>query len=109
MGSPVRFDVKLSGRQTRTINPDRERCYEMRYAIVLILILLAACTDPKDATRILADQGYTNIQITGYSWFSCSKDDTYRTGFTATAPSGRQVSGTVCAGLLFKNSTIRFE
>jgi hypothetical protein len=59
--------------------------------------------------RILEENGYTNIQITGYNWAACGQDDTYHTGFVATAPSGRQVTGTVCAGVFFKNSTIRFE
>jgi hypothetical protein len=80
-----------------------------RLLVIVAVAVLAACTDPKTATRVLEDQGYTNIQMTGYTLFSCSPDDTFHTGFSAKSPAGRQVSGTVCAGLLFKNSTIRFE
>ncbi len=76
--------------------------------LILPLILLVGCTQPADATRILENDGFTNIQITGYNWFACSKDDTYHTGFVA-VKNGRTVTGTVCAGLLFKNSTIRFN
>lgn len=82
----------------------------MKYVLIAAsAILLAACTDPQNATRVLADQGYTNIQITGYSAWACGKDDDYHTGFTATSPAGHPVKGTVCAGAWFKNSTIRFE
>lgn len=78
----------------------------------LIALLLAGCeslTQPNDARRILEDAGYTQITITGYKCMSCSKDDVYHTGFVATGPTGKRVSGTVCAGVFFKNSTIRFE
>ena len=82
----------------------------MRFSAILILAALAAaCTDPQSATRILVANGYTNVETTGYNWFSCGSGDAYHTGFTAYSPNGTQVSGTVCAGLLFKNSTIRFE
>jgi len=71
--------------------------------------LLTGCTDPTKAIEVLEAQGFKNIQITGYNFFSCGKDDTYHTGFTATSQAGTSVSGTVCAGLLFKGSTVRFE
>jgi hypothetical protein len=78
-------------------------------AISLMSYFLFGCTDNVNAKRILEENGYTNIQFTGYAFFACSKDDTYHTGFTAISPSGKFVSGTVCAGLFFKNSTIRFD
>lgn len=82
----------------------------MNKLVVLVLMLsISACTRPENSTRILQEQGYTNIQITGYSWFACSKDDTTSTGFIATNPTGKRVTGTVCSGMIFKNSTIRFE
>lgn len=52
--------------------------------------------------------GFTNIQYTGYKWFGCSEDDFFHTGFVAVNPQGMQVTGTVCSGVLFKNSTVRF-
>ncbi|QPI17910.1 hypothetical protein POP12_118 [Pectobacterium phage POP12] len=66
-------------------------------------------TDTQNSERILKSHGYTNIQFTGYSPFSCSEDDWTSTGFVATTPNGYQVQGTVCAGLLFKDATIRFK
>jgi len=82
-----------------------------RFALMasVLALGLAACTNAPDATRILEENGYTSVQITGYNWLSCSKDDNVHTGFIAKSPNGRQVTGTVCSGLLFKNSTIRFE
>lgn len=74
-----------------------------------LVALLSGCTNGSEATRILKENGYKNIRMTGYSWFACSKEDWYHTGFSAVSPSGNNVQGTVCSGLIFKNSTIRFE
>lgn len=78
-------------------------------ALLLASLALCACTQPNNAQQLLEAQGYTDVQITGYRWFACSDDDTYRTGFTATSPAGKSIKGTVCAGLFFKGATIRFE
>ena len=64
--------------------------------------------DPDKATRVLEDQGYTNIVITGYNTWACSEDDFYKTGFTATSIAGRLVKGTVCSSD-YKGSTIRVD
>lgn len=80
-----------------------------KFIAIVIVAMLSACTNADNATKVLSNAGYTNIQITGYNFFACSKDDTVHTGFTATAQNGNKVEGTVCGGLLFKNSTIRFD
>ena len=81
----------------------------MKYIIVLIIALFfSACTNKEDAENALMNEGMTNIKITGYSFFTCSKDDFYHTGFTAINSKGRKVEGTVCSGILFKGSTIRY-
>lgn len=72
-------------------------------------LLLSGCSDPTAATKALTGAGYTQIQITGHSWFGCGKDDSYSTGFEAKGPTGVPVKGAVCSGLFFKNSTIRTE
>lgn len=79
-----------------------------KVAMLFLIMFLVSCTDEKEATRVLEAQGYTNIQITGYSYFGCDKHDTYHTGFVATGLNGKEIKGTVCSGLLFKGSTIRF-
>jgi len=54
----------------------------MRILTILSIILTAiliGCTNETDAVRILSQQGYTNIRMTGYQLFACSKDDWYHT------------------------------
>lgn len=77
-------------------------------AVCLLVGGLSACSDSSTAKEALTKAGYSNIKIQGHSWFACSDDDFYSTKFTATNPVRKQVSGTVCNGLLFKNATIRF-
>lgn len=73
----------------------------------LFLFLLAACTDEAATISTLDQSGFTDIQTTGYSWFSCSDSDAFHTAFTAKNPLGKPVSGVVCCGW-FKNCTVRF-
>lgn len=76
--------------------------------LMAFVIGLSACTDPSEATRVLSNEGYTEIQMTGYNMFACSEDDFYHTGFSAKNREGLVVTGTVCSGMLFKGSTIRY-
>lgn len=81
----------------------------MKYIVVAtIALMMAACSDAPTAQRVLANQGFRNIQTTGYSWFGCSKDDFYSTGFVATAPNGNRVEGVVCSSVFTKGATVRF-
>ena len=81
----------------------------MKKLVLFLVLLTTACTDPDSSTKVLSDQGYTNIKIGGYAWLSCSsKDDLYSTEFTATSPGGKTVAGAVCKGI-WKGSTIRFN
>ena len=75
---------------------------------VLVIISLSGCTDKETTERILKNDGFSNITITGYNFFACSKDDIYHTGFIA-KKGDKKIEGTVCSGLIFKNSTIRFK
>lgn len=79
----------------------------MRILLAVLALVLTGCSDSGAATKALKGAGYTNIRITGYSWFSCSQDDTFSTGFVATGPTGERVTGAVCSGFLLKGSTIR--
>lgn len=74
--------------------------------ILLALLITTACSDQTTAKRLLEEQGYKNIAITGYVWMGCSEDDTFHTGFTATSAAGSQVKGVVCSDW-FKGATIR--
>lgn len=72
-----------------------------------LVIGLGGCTvAPNEATNTLAAAGYTNIDLGGYSWFGCGRDDGFSRTFTATSVNGSHVEGVVCAGLL-KGTTVR--
>ena len=74
--------------------------------LLLAAPLLVCCTDEPRARRVLEEQGYADIELTGYAPWSCSNDDTFETGFRAKGPTGRAVTGAVCCGA-FKNCTVR--
>ena len=74
---------------------------------VILGIFLLACTDEDASRRTLDDAGYSNIKITGWEMWGCGDDDTYTTGYTATNPKGKRVSGVVCCGSWGKGCTIR--
>ena len=76
--------------------------------VLFFAISLQGCTDKEGAMRVLQQNGYKDITITGYRWGMGGEKDTYVTGFEATSPSGSRVSGAVCSGI-FKGSTIRFD
>jgi hypothetical protein len=73
-----------------------------------MLVFVSACSDPSGASKVLRDNGYTNITTTGYRFFACSERDIFSTGFVAKSPNGTTVTGAVCEGLL-KGKTIRFD
>lgn len=76
---------------------------------VLVALGTTSCYSETDARNALEAQGgFTDIQVQGRAWFSCSEDDFYATEFTATNSDGKRVSGAVCSGLLLKNATIRY-
>ena len=81
----------------------------MKFIIVFLAISITACTDSNGTRSVLQSNGMTDISITGYQFFGCSKEDIVRTGFKATSISGQKVEGVVCSGILFKNSTIRYK
>lgn len=75
--------------------------------IVAACVFLTACSDSDTAVKALKGAGYSDIRTTGYSWFSCGKDDTFSTGFVAKGPTGVEVKGAVCSTLITKGATIR--
>jgi hypothetical protein len=75
---------------------------------IVFISLFSSCTDATETRRILAAQGFKKIEITGYNFWGCGKEDFYHTGFNAISPNNTPISGTVCSGLFFKGSTVRF-
>ena len=80
----------------------------MKKILLLIALVLLSCTDETAARRALRSQGFTDVQITGYSWLECGEDDFSHTGFRAKNPHGEIVTGTVCCGFIAKGCTIRY-
>lgn len=77
--------------------------------VSLVALAVAGCSRPSDAERALSGAGYTHVETTGWRFIGCGSSDWYHTGFLATGPTGKRVSGVVCSGLLFKGSTIRLD
>ena len=73
----------------------------------VLCFFVTSCDGGTTSETILEEQGYTNVQITGYNYLACSEDDMYRYGFTATNSNGKNVKGVVCSAPL-KGYTIRF-
>lgn len=73
---------------------------------VFFVMIFSGCTDKYAAEKALKEQGYSSIKIKGYSFFGCSKDDTFATEFVAVTNSGHKVEGVFCSGW-FKGGTIR--
>ena len=82
--------------------------FKLLILIAVLGIATLSCTDEKGALRILENEGYTNIVLTGYDAYGCSDSDDFSTGFTATNSHGKQVVGVVCSGMC-KGYTIRFH
>ena len=74
----------------------------------LIIFFALPRKDAEGAQRVLEDQGYTRVEITGWRFWGCSKGDQFHTGFKALSPAKRPVSGVVCDGW-FKGATVRFD
>lgn len=73
---------------------------------ILTIIILAGCTDPQTAIRVLKNEGLEKVAIGSYSFFGCAEGDFYRTEFVG-YKNGSKISGVVCSGL-FKGVTIRY-
>lgn len=89
---------------------------KIKFVLGLIAIVtLSGCwmDDPEGAIRVLRSAGYTKIQLTGYRFTGCSKDDNLHTGFEAVGPTGMPVTGVVCGQFVIagwpKGSTIRID
>lgn len=78
------------------------------FVAIVLGLALTACTKPTKTTKILSDQGYTDIEITGYRFWACQKDDTFHTEFKAKSPVGKPVTGVVCSGWVM-GGTIKFD
>lgn len=76
--------------------------------VIVVCISFGGCSDPEGTKRVLRQQNYTDIEITGFRYFTASKGDMYVTGFKAKAPNGETVTGVVTSGW-FKGHTVRLD
>ena len=78
----------------------------------ILICLMLSCTDEERASDVLAKSGYTDIDINGYGFNKCSKDDSTCTSFTALSPAHVRVTGAVGCGRVEgcgKGCTIRVD
>jgi hypothetical protein len=78
----------------------------LRIALALFVLGLIGCTNAKKSRAVLEADGVTQIEMTGYSVFGCSENDTFADGFRG-VKGGRRVKGVVCSGWM-KGSTVRY-
>lgn len=76
--------------------------------LAILLVLLSGCTDEEGARKALDNEGFTDINFTGYQPGVCSDSDANATGFVATNMHGKRVRGVVCSGGWEKGSTVRW-
>lgn len=77
----------------------------MKY--IASILILVGCSAPDRSRQALEDEGYTDIEIHGWSPLTCGQDDKFSTAWTARNVRGRVVSGVVCCGLMAKRCTVR--
>ena len=80
----------------------------MKKLSILAVLSLIGCTAPVHTKKLLQDEGYTDIKITGYELWACGHDEMASTGFEAKNLNGKVVRGVVCDGWI-TDSTIRFK
>lgn len=77
-------------------------------AFATILLFSLGCTEISTTMdRIMKREGITEWHETGYAPFSCSRDETFSTGFEG-IKNGVKVSGAVCSGW-FAGHVVRYE
>lgn len=77
--------------------------------VIILAIMLSGCVSEKNTLKTLDSAGFGDIEVTNWKPFSCGEGDWFKTGFKATNVNGKEVTGTVCCGLIFKDCTIRFS
>lgn len=80
----------------------------MRLVGIVALLALVGCSDGPRSKSAAEAMGFTNVVTTGWAMYGCATDDAYCTGFEATAPGGRRVTGIVGCGRWYgKLCTVR--
>ncbi len=80
------------------------------FGVIIILFIglkFLIGNSPTEAKKVLDIEGYEKVSFTGYKLFACG-NYFHSTGFKG-LKNGKEVSGTVCSGLLFKGSLIKYN
>lgn len=73
---------------------------------IIALLFTCSCVNSDRLYEIIENDGVTNVNLTGYAWTGCSKDDTISQKFTGTK-NNKSVNGVICGGWL-KAYTVRY-
>ena len=79
--------------------------------LAICAVMFTSCTSQNDfdkGKQQLEQQGYTNVENTGYSMLCCSHDDQFSTGFKCLNSKGEIVEGCFYSHV-FKGITVRFN
>lgn len=89
---------RLLARIIYTYRQNRARSIGLGVGVVLafLAIFVLPHTDADGARAFLQAKGYSQVDITGFSFFSCDGNTMTKTGFRAFGPDGKPTSGTVC-------------
>jgi hypothetical protein len=81
----------------------------MKKILIIATLILVGCThDPKDAHRLLRQEGITSVNLHGHPFISgCAKGEDFATTFTG-IKNGVPVNGVICGGWM-KSNTIRYN
>ena len=74
----------------------------MKISLILIALVITACTDAKGTIKTLQNHGYTHIEIVGPGnsfTDGCWDDDDIVTEWRAVDKGGRMRTGTTCCSL----------
>ena len=67
---------------------------------IFLFIVPSMNKDRPELVPFLEKQGYSQVKITGYAYFGCSKESYYKNKFTAVNSQGNPVEGVVCEELV---------
>lgn len=74
--------------------------------VLALCALLMGCVSEGTARTTLDDEGYTDVAVTGHSFWACGQHELLGAKFEATNARGKRIEGVVCCGVL-KACTVR--
>lgn len=72
----------------------------MKKLVCILFFLCFSCMDEENARKQLKQEGYTDIEITGYRPLYCFPQEKISTGFIAKDSKGIEHTGSVCCSFV---------